>query len=209
MIILLVGATGVVGSRVLSEAVRRGHGIAALVRNPALFVPPQGVSVFAGDALNADRIAEAASGASAAVTAFGTTDDPADYVSAAHALIAGLVKADVKRIVIVGSGGTLEVADGVALLDTPEFPEEYKPLVTAHRDVLAAFRRTPELEWTVATPPLQMQPGVRTGTFRIGGDRLLTDMDGGSCISTEDFAVAIVDQVERRTHLRQRITVAY
>jgi uncharacterized protein len=131
-------------------------------------------------------------------------------VDAAHALIAGLKTAGVRRLVVVGGAGSLEVASGVHLVDTPEFPAAWKGVALAHRDALSVYRaEAGDLDWTYVNPAAFIAPGERTGTFRLGGDRLMTDAHGQSRVSAEDFAIALLDEVEHPRHVRQRFTVAY
>jgi putative NADH-flavin reductase len=126
----------------------------------------------------------------------------------AHSLITGLVQAGVRRLVIVGGAGSLEVAPGVQLVDTPEFPAAWKGIALAHRDALDVFR-TAELDWTYISPAAFIEPGKRTGSFRIGSNQLITDAQGNSRISNEDYAVALVDEVEKGNFIRRQMTVAY
>jgi putative NADH-flavin reductase len=129
----------------------------------------------------------------------------------AHALIQGLSKAGVKRLLIVGGAGSLEVAPGLHLLDTPEFPAVVKPFAAAHRDALEVYRKEApsDLEWTYLSPAGVIAPGERTGQFRLGTDQLLTDEQGRSHISVEDFAIALLNELEQPQAIRRRITVAY
>jgi putative NADH-flavin reductase len=130
-------------------------------------------------------------------------------VGGALGLIAGLRKAGVRRLVIVGGAGSLEVAPGVRLVDTPDFPPAWKPTALAHAEVLGLCRETEDLDWTYASPAAVIEPGERTGSFRIGADQLLADEAGESRISIPDFAIAVVDVLERGEAIRRRITVAY
>jgi hypothetical protein len=114
----------------------------------------------------------------------------------------------VRRFIMVGGAGSLEVAHGLRLVDTPNFPAEWKPIALAHADALEVLK-TSDLEWTSVSPAAVVQPGERTGKFRLGKDTLLTDSKGDSKISTGDFAAALVDEVEKPRHIRQRFTVAY
>ena len=120
----------------------------------------------------------------------------------------GLAQARVDRLVVVGGAGSLEVAPGVQLVDTPEFPAAWKGIALAHRDALAVYRGA-ALDWTYISPAALIGPGERTGQYRTGTDQLLTDKEGESRISVEDFAVAFVDEIENQRFARQRMTVAY
>lgn len=113
-----------------------------------------------------------------------------------------------RRLLVVGGGGSLEVSPGLQLVDTPDFPAAWKPVALAAREVLGRYRNT-DLDWTYFSPPAVIEPGTRTGHYRVGTDQLLTDAQGVSRISAEDFAIAMVDALEQATHLKRRITVAY
>jgi putative NADH-flavin reductase len=128
--------------------------------------------------------------------------DPARVISAIR-------KAGVARLLVVGGAGSLEVAPGVELIDTPGFPAEYKAEAQAGREFLNALRQEDELNWTYLSPSAIFAPGERTGKFRLGKDQLLTGADGQSRISIEDFAIALTDEIERPRHIRRRFTVGY
>jgi len=130
------------------------------------------------------------------------TSDPA-------ALIAAVQSAGVKRLLVVGGAASLEVAPGKALLDTPDFPPAYRPEATAGLKFLKALRNEKTLDWTFLSPSAEFAPGERTGKFRLGDDRLLVDANGKSHISMEDFAIALVDELEHPKHIRRRFTVGY
>jgi uncharacterized protein len=131
-----------------------------------------------------------------------------DYPKVARSLIEGVGKAGVKRLIVVGGAGSLEVAPGVRLVDTPQFPAGWKGIALSHADSLPIYRKA-ALDWTYVSPAAFIEPGQRTGKYRTGGDQLLTDAKGESRISAEDFAVAVVDELEQKRHVRKRITVAY
>ena len=130
-------------------------------------------------------------------------------VGAARGLIDGLRKAGVRRLVVVGGAGSLEVAPGTRLLDTPGFPPDWKPTALGHAAALDIYRDVQDLDWTCVCPAALIEPGERTGAFRIGGDQLLADEAGHSRISVPDFAIAVADVLERGEAIRRRITVAY
>ncbi|MDB4950963.1 MAG: 3 beta-hydroxysteroid dehydrogenase/Delta 5--_4-isomerase [Gemmatimonadetes bacterium] len=216
MKIAIVGATGVIGQRIAAEALRRGHQVTAVARDPGKVTGTDAqFTAVQGDALDAESMAGAVRGADAVVSAVGpghTGAQPDSMVlDHARALIAGAKAAGVRRVLAVGGAGSLEVAPGVQLVDTPEFPAAWKGIALAHRDVLELWRgpEAAELEWTYASPAALIEPGERTGTFRTGNDTLLTDAQGNSRISAEDFAVAVVDELEQQRHVRSRFTVAY
>lgn len=209
MNVVLFGATGTLGSRILNELVSRGHNLTAVVRNPSKFEPHENVTETAGDILDAASVADAASGADVVVSAYGPPQDkPEVLLDAMRALIAGVETSGVKRLIAVGGAGSLEVAPGVRLVDTPDFPPEWKAIAIAHADALELLR-TAKLDWTDVSPAAYIHPGERTGKYRSGKDQLLVNDKGQSEISAEDFAIAIADEVENPRHLRERFTAAW
>jgi hypothetical protein len=212
MNIALFGASGTIGRRILNEALRRGHTVTAIVRDPTrINEQPSGMRSLAGNILDPQSVAATVAGHDSVLSAFGPSGEaPMTVVDAARSLIAGLKTAGVKRLVVVGGAGSLEVAPGVHLVDTPEFPVAWKWAALAHRDALNAFRAEGgDIDWTYVSPAALMAPGERTGKFRLGGDQLLTDAEGQSRISAEDYAIAFLDEVEHPRHVRERFTVAY
>jgi uncharacterized protein len=208
--ILLVGGSGTIGSRILAEAVKRGHGVTTVTRDPSKVVAQAGVTAVKGDVLDANSLAEVAKGHDAVVSAYSPGTDPSKVVDAARVHIAALPKAGVTRLVVVGGAGSLEVAPGVQVVDTPQFPEAWKGIALAHRDALEVYRKEAgALEWTYFSPPALIEPGERTGKFRTGTDQLLADETGQSRISAEDYAIALVDELEKPKHVRGRFTAAY
>lgn len=208
MKVVLYGASGMIGSRILQELVNRGHQVTAVVRNPEK-VTIKGVTVFKGDVTDAASVAAAAQGAGAAISAYAPPHTQVEALqTATRSLLAGLEKAGVRRLIVVGGAGSLEIAPGVQLVDTPQFPEAWKGIALAHRDVLPLLKAS-SLDWSYQSPAALIQPGERTGTFRLGGTQLVTDAKGESRISAEDFAVALVDELESPQHVRQQFTAAY
>ena len=208
MNVVLYGASGTIGSRILKELLHCGHTVTAVVRNPEK-VTAVGAYVVMGNVLDPATVAATAKGADAAISAYAPPrDDTAMLWTATHSLLAGLVSAGVRRLIVVGGAGSLEVAPGVQLVDTPGFPEDWKPIALAHRDALSILKQS-NLDWSYLSPAAFIQPGERTGKFRLGGTRLLADDKGESRISAEDYAVALVDELENPKHLRQQFTAAY
>ena len=218
MRVVLYGATGMIGSRILKELLSRGHTVTAVVRDPSkLAAQPPSLIVEKGDLLDTDHVAKVAKGADVVVSAYappvipGQGPDPAKVhllVESAKSLIAAAKRAGAPRIIVVGGAGSLEVAPGVQLVDTPNFPDAYKPVALAARDALNTLRQT-EMNWTYFSPAMTIQPGQRTGKFRLGRNSLISDDKGQSTISAEDYAVALVDEVEQARHTKQRFTIAY
>jgi putative NADH-flavin reductase len=203
MKIALIGATGNVGSRILTELLNRGHEVTGIARHPEKLPPKANLTAKRGDANDEDGLARLLSGHDAVISA-------GRFVSVnPQTLIAALKKANVNRLLVVGGAGSLEVAQGVQLVDTPQFPAAAKPEALAGREFLNVLRGEQELDWTFLSPSLLFAPGERTGKFRLGTDQLLVGENGESQISLEDFAVALVDELEMLRHSRQRFTVGY
>ncbi|QBP77933.1 NAD(P)-dependent oxidoreductase [Herbaspirillum huttiense] len=203
MKIALIGASGNVGTRIVDEALRRGHNLIAIARDAGKIAQRTGVTAVSADVKDAAALATAIKGADVVVssgrfTAFGADD-----------LLPALKAAGVKRLAVVGGAGSLEIAPGKALIDTPEFPVEYMPEASGGRDFLNALRGETELEWTFLSPSALFIAGERTGQFRLGQDALLVGADGKSWISYEDYAVALLDELEQPKHVRARFTVGY
>ena len=132
-----------------------------------------------------------------------------DQVRGTTSIIAAVKKAGLIRVLWVGGAGGLEVAPGVRLVDSPDMPAWVKPGALATMNALDQLRQEPELEWSYLSPSAELEPGQRTGKFRLGNDQLLVDPTGQSKISVQDYAIAMIDELERPTHLRQRFTVGY
>ena len=211
MKLVLFGATGMVGSRIATEASARGHQVLAVSRSGQSPVP--GVTATAADATDREKVAQLARGADAVASACVPPRDGSDprgpFLALNEALVAGVRAAGVGRLLVVGGAGGLEVAPGEAVSDQPGFPEAYLPEARAHRGVLAYYRTLDLLDWTYVSPAAEIAPGTRTGRFRVGGDQFMTDDQGRSFISAEDYAVAFVDELERHEHPRARMSVAY
>ena len=216
MKIALIGATGFVGTALVAELLQRGHQVTALVRNPAKLGAQPGLAAQALDAHDPDAVAAAVKGHDAVISAFNPGwDDPALYdrfMSGSRAIAAGVEQSGVKRLLVVGGAGSLFVAPGVQLVDTPEFASHVPPNVVpgakAARDALAAMRGNTALDWTFVSPPALLAPGERSGQYRLGGEDLLMAGAAPAGISVADLAVAIVDEVETPRHVRARFTVA-
>jgi uncharacterized protein len=202
MKVALIGATGMIGSRILAELDRRGHAVAAIVRNPEKVPAAPNVVARKGDVFDEPGLAELLKGHDAAISAVHfTASDPAKLIAAVKA-------SGVKRYLVVGGAGSLEVAPGVKLIDTPQFPEIYKSEAAAGGAFLDLLRKEAALDWSYLSPSAVIAPGERTGKFRLGGDQLFTH-DKGSSISAEDYAIALVDELEKPAHSRRRFTVGY
>jgi uncharacterized protein len=209
MNVVLFGASGMIGSRVLKELVSRGHSVIAAARNPEKIATGTGITVVQADADEPESVAAAADGADAAVCALAPPqENPGALAGIVTSLMDGLNRAGVKRLIVVGGAGSLEVATGIQLVDTPEFPAEWLGIARAHREILPLLK-TSRLEWSYFSPAALIQPGERTGKFRLGGKELLMDANRESRISAEDYAVALVDELERPRRVNQQFTIAY
>ena len=209
MNVVLFGATGTLGSRILNELLSRGHNLTAVVRDPSKLEPHENVTETAGDIFDAASVSDAAAGADVVVSAYGPgPEKPELLLDATRSLIAGVEASGVKRLIAAGGAGSLEVAPGMRLVDTPDFPPEWKAIAIAHADALELLRAS-KLDWTSVCPAAYIHPGERTGKYRVGKDQLLVNDKGQSEISAEDFAIAIADEVENPRHLRERFTVAW
>ncbi|MDA5193933.1 NAD(P)-dependent oxidoreductase [Govanella unica] len=217
MKIVLLGASGFVGSALLSEALNRGHDVTAVVRHPDKLAHQQGLTTLRGDIYDSETLAAIMASHDAVISAFNPGWTPGsprpemyeDQVRGTASILAAIKKAGVRRVLWVGGAGGLEVSPGVALIDTPGFPEWVEPGARATSEALEDLRRHPELDWSFLAPSAKLEKGERTGKFRLGGDRLLVDDKGESRISVQDYAVAMIDELEHPAHLRQRFTVGY
>lgn len=197
MKILLFGPAGMIGSRIATELEQRGHEITGASRTTG------------ADITDPSSVAELASGVDAVVSAVSARGVDYTLADVARSLTDGVRKAGVRRIVIVGGAGSLEVEPGTRLVDTSDFPAEWKPEALQHADALDVYRSIDDLDWTFVSPAAFIHPGERTHRYRLGGDQLLVDEDGKSEISAEDYAIAIADLLEQGTHVRERVTVAW
>ena len=202
MKIALIGATGNAGSRILNELLMRGHTVTAIVRNPNKVPQNPKVVALAGDAFDQAGLAKLIKGHDAVISSVHfTASDPRKLIEAVRS-------SGVKRYLVVGGAGSLEVAPGVKLIDTPEFPAAYKAEAAAGGVFLDLLRQEKQIDWTFLSPSAMFVPGERTGKFRLDTDQLLAN-DQGSSVSFEDFAIALVDELENPQHSRQRFTVGY
>jgi putative NADH-flavin reductase len=203
MKIALIGASGNVGSRLVAEATRRGHNVTALARNPEKIATAPNVTSKKIDALDGTALAEALSGHDVAITA-------TRFVSVLPMIvIAAVKKAQGPRLVVVGGASSLTAAPGVKVFDTPHFPVAYRAEASAGMAFLEALKASTDLDWTFLSPSSFFGPGPRTEKFRLGKDDLLVAPDGKSSISYDDYAIAMLDEIETPRHSRERFTVGY
>lgn len=216
MKIALIGATGFVGSAILTEALTRGHQVTAIVRHPEKLQAQKNLTIVNGDVMDGDGLSKVLKGNDVVVSAYnaGWTNPDLynEFLKGAQSIQEAVKKAGVKRLIVIGGAGSLFIAPGVQLVDTPQFPAEWKPGALAARDYLNVLKKEDRLDWTFVTPAIEMNPGApheRKGTYRTGLDNPVFDANHKSTISVEDLAVAIVDEVESPKHIRVRFTVGY
>jgi putative NADH-flavin reductase len=212
MKVLVFGAGGNIGRAITAELLSRGHTVTGASRSGA----PAGeldVPMIQGDAADAATVARLAQGHDAVVAAIGPKPGAAvpegAFSGPAHGLIEGLRTAGVRRLLVLGGAGSLEVAPGQRVVDAPDFPDAWKPNALDQAEALDIYRTVGDLDWTYVSPAAVIGPGERTGTYRIGGDQLLVDASGQSRISIPDYAAGFVDELEKGNAIRRRITVAY
>ena len=213
MNIALIGATGFVGAPVLSELLSRGHRVTVLVRTPSKVAPQTCLTVVAANALDAKQVAKAVTGHDAVISAYNPGwSEPKIYdlfLQGSQAILEGVKQSGVKRLLVVGGAGSLYVAPGLQLVDTPGFPAQYQQGALAAREFLNRIKAESTLDWSFISPPIGLAPGPRTGKYRLGADDLLPGQgDQPAGISVPDLAVAIVDEIEQPRHAQRRFTAA-
>lgn len=217
--ITVFGAAGATGSRVVAEALARGHRVTAVVRDPArtggLPSPadrPAALTVTTGDAADPADVARLAAGRDLVVSA---TRPPVGHegelVVVAKALLAGLAGSGVRLLLVGGAASLLlpDRTDGATVIDDPDFPAHLLPIALACNEQFALVRAETEVDWTYLSPPALLEPGKRTGCYRLGRDELVVDAEGDSAVSMEDLAVALLDEAEHPVHHRARFTLGY
>ena len=201
--IAIIAATGRAGSQLLEEALRRGHSVTAIARDTSKIGERAGVVSKNLDVLDAQALQAAVAGHDVVISAAHFATIPAS------AVIGPVKQAGVKRLLVVGGAGSLLLPDGSRVIDAPNFPAEYKAEASAGAQFLEALRQEQTLDWSFLSPSALFVEGERRGTFRLGKDHLLVDGEGQSQISFADFAIALLDEVEKPAHSRQRFTVGY
>ncbi|MDM3885023.1 NAD(P)-dependent oxidoreductase [Pseudomonas sp. BCRC 81390] len=203
MKIAIIGATGRAGSQLLEEALRRGHSVLAIARDPSRLQGRDGVTVKALDVKDGAALQAAVAGVDAVLSAahFATIEP--------HAIIEPVKRAGVRRLLVVGGAGSLLLPSGHRVIDSPDFPEAYKAEAAAGAHFLQVLQREPNLDWTFLSPSAEFVEGERSGHYTLGKDHLLIGADGRSWISFADYAIAMLDELEKPQHSRQRFTVGY
>lgn len=212
MNIVIIGASGFIGSALRNEALARGHKVTALVGRPEKLEPQANLTALAADVMDVNGLTTQFKGTDAVISAFSghaQADVLGYYLAGIGNVITAAKEARVPRLLVVGGAGSLEVAPGKLLIDSPDFPAQYKATAQGAQQALALLRKETTLDWTMLSPSAVIAPGQRTGVFRSGLDQLLTRDDGSSQISVEDYAVAMIDELEKPAHSRRRFTVGY
>jgi uncharacterized protein len=216
MKIALIGATGFVGTALLKELTDRGHEVTAIARHAEKLQATKLVHPKTGDVMDPKQVADLVKGNAAVVSAYnsGWTNPRIyeDFMAASHAIQEGVKNSGVKRLIVIGGAGSLEIQPGLQLVDAPNFPAEYKRGASAARDYLNDLKNEKDLEWTFFSPAIFMNhdsSGVRKGHYRLGLDTPVFDEKGQCVLSVEDLALVIVDELEQPRHIRQRFTAAY
>jgi len=212
MKLFLIGGTGNIGSRILAEAVSRGHDVTVLTRDPGKVKAQPHVTAVKGDILDTAALAKQIKGQNAVIVSYSPGYDdaaPKKYEQSSDSVIAAARQAGVKRIFYVGGAASLNGKDGKQILDTLQLPPPLKATLSAMRDILYKLRKTDDLDWTFFSPAQMIAPGERTGKFRLGLDELVTDAQGQSRISCEDYAIAVIDELEKPKHIKKRFTIGY
>lgn len=207
----MFGITGKIGSQIALEAKKRGHVVTGISRR-AVSASGELASfrIVTADIFDQRALAAAAKGHAILASAFGPPPDAITTVpEAARALVAAARTAGIKRVIVVGGAGSLEVSPGVQLVDTPGFPDMYKSYALAHREALAVLREAKDLDWTFFAPAAEIGPGEKTGKFRVGERNLIADASGHSRISYGDYADAFVTEIEAGRYLKEIATAAY
>ena len=214
--IAVIGATGFVGTQVVKELANRGYFVNALARNTSKIEESENVKAIAVDVYNTSELAEILKGNDAVISTFnpGWTNPNIfeDFLKGAESIEKAVEESGVKRFITVGGAGSLYIAEGLQLIDTPEFPAEIKPGAEAARQYLEMIKKNENLDWTFFSPAIEMHQGtagVRKGTYRTALENPVFDENGRSVLSVEDVAVALVDELENGKFVKQRFTAAY
>ncbi|MHA6248801.1 NAD(P)-dependent oxidoreductase [Pontibacter sp. CAU 1760] len=214
MNLAIIGASGKIGSSITQEALSRGHNVTAISRTPEEVTEESvSLSVRSGDVQNVEAMTGLLQGHDAVVVSYSPGWEPGtdfnQHVEVARKVLQAARTAGVKRVLNVGGAGSLYAEPGVQLVDTPDFPDAWRGPAAAQRDSLKVYEEEQELEWTFVSPAINIEPGERTGKFRYSTERPVFNERGDSTISRQDFAVAILNELEEPQYVRQRFTVGY
>jgi uncharacterized protein len=198
-----IGATGKVGGKILDELLHRGHKVTVISRHPEKAHANSNITAARGDITEPEQLAALLKGHDAVISS-------APFLpGTSFKLLDAVHKSGVKRYIAVGGAGSLEIAPGKLLKDSGEIPAEWMPAINEGAAFLKLLRADNQLDWTFFSPAALIGPGERTGQFRLGRDQLITGKDGKSTISYDDYAIALVDELERPQHIRTRFTIGY
>lgn len=203
MKIAVIGASGNVGTRITTEALSRGHEVTAVVRDPSKLPARNKQSVAKGDVTKPTELAKVLAGHDAVVSAVTFLE------TVPQAMLDAIRQSGVSRYLSVGGAGSLWESPHTLFVDSASFPREVLEESHRGRALLAALEQEIELDWTMLTPAAEFLPGERTGSFRLGTDTLVKCENGRSWISYEDFAIAMLDEIERPANRRRRFTIGY
>lgn len=214
MKIVLIGASGNIGQRILKEALSKGYAVHAVQRNPAnVTVTSPHLTVGKADILNETELEALIKNADVVVSAISPVGGltPEQFKQANKNIAHVLAKYPSVRAVIVGGAGSTEVSPGLRLMDSPimeKLPAEWKPAIYAHAEVLELYKHS-KVNWTYFSPANFISAGERTGHFRLGSTNMIFDEKGESKISYEDYAVALINEIAEPKHVRQQFTIGY
>ena len=203
MKIALIGATGYVGSNLLTEALQRGHEVTAIARHASTLRARVGLNPLALDITHSESLVAALLPHDVVVVAVKCLG-----LNQAQ-LVEAIQRSSTPRTVLIGGAGSLHLPSGTDLVDSEQMPQQYRQEAMATREWLRLWRQQTDINWTFISPSALLIPGQRTGQFRIGRDQLLFDANGKSSISVEDFATAVINELEVPQHVQQRFTVGY
>ncbi|WDF56974.1 NAD(P)-dependent oxidoreductase [Mucilaginibacter sp. KACC 22063] len=214
MKIALIGASGFTGTSILKEALQRGYTVTAIARDTQkITVEDEKLTKVALDVYDLDKLTEALRGHDAVVSAFnaGWTNPNLynDFIKGGETIQQATKQAGVKRYIFIGGAGSLEIQPGLQLVDSPNFPAEWKAGATAARDYLNILKKENELNWTFLSPAIDLHPGERTGKYRTGTDQPVFDEHHKSAITADDLAVALLDELEKNQFVKRRFTIGY
>lgn len=209
MHVVLYGATGKAGNRILNELLNRGHQVTAVARTPSKLEPKPGLTAVQGEVGSAEEIAAKIKGFDAVIDSYGPPPADTDQlIGVTRNFIDAVGLAGVPRLIVVGGAGSLEVAPGVTVISSGHIPAQWLPIAVSHEKALALLKKS-DINWTYFSPAGFFEPGERTGKFRLGKDQLIVGPDGVSRISLEDYAIALVDELEKPQNERARFTIGY
>jgi putative NADH-flavin reductase len=216
MKVALIGASGFVGTAILNELLHRGHQVTAIARHPEKVKKAENTDAVSANVLDENELVPVIKGHDAVISAYnaGWTNPNLynEFIAGSKAIQAAVKKAGTKRLIVIGGAGSLFIGPNQQIVDTAEFPKEWKPGALAARDYLNILKEEKDLDWTFLSPAIEMHhgtSGTRKGIYRTGLENPVFDANHKSIISVEDLAVAIVDELEKPKHIRQRFTVAY